>query len=62
MGSTLAGLKKNNVETHHCIDVNHLPEYQAQLFGERKDKFDRIVWNFPHAGFPPKNYGPGFEW
>ena len=28
--------------------------------------FDRIVWNFPHAGFPEEekneHKGPGFEW
>ena len=27
-------------------------------------KFDRIVWNFPHAGFPEASLreGAGFEW
>lgn len=27
--------------------------------------FDRIVWNFPHGGFPESeehHHGPGFEW
>ena len=24
--------------------------------------FDRIVWNFPHGGFPEEHNGPGFEW
>lgn len=31
-----------------------------ELLNPNAEGYDRIVWNFPHAGFPDKSYGPGF--
>lgn len=56
-------LLANGVTVLHGVDVRELGDQGviAKLDGDRQG-FDRIVWNFPHAGFPEKNYGPGFEW
>jgi hypothetical protein len=46
------------------LDVFTSPE--DKLKEGEEQKYDRIVWNFPHAGFPDEekneHRGPGFEW
>jgi len=39
----------------HDIDATKL---EFSIF---EKKFDKIVWNFPHFGFPENPHGPGFE-
>ena len=53
MERTLKDLKDRKILFQ--VDATKLDEFP------QKD-FDRIVWNFPHAGFPEKEKGPGFEW
>lgn len=56
-------LKDNHAQIFCEIDATKLntEEIIKKLDPENK-KFDRIVWNFPHAGFPDEQIGPGFEW
>lgn len=53
-----------NVAVYHHVDVNKLEDYKEKLIVE--GGYDRIIWNFPHAGFPEEQQGdhkgPGFEW
>tara|TARA_B110000285_G_C14735800_1_gene428511 strand:- start:329 stop:508 length:180 start_codon:yes stop_codon:yes gene_type:complete len=48
---TQKDLLKNGSNIHYEVDGTKLPEYEMQL-DPQYSKFDRIVWNFPHAGFP----------
>lgn len=67
MTRTLKDLAKNKAQVHFGVDVQKLTgeELRERLDPERTG-FDRIVWNFPHAGFPDEQKneerGPGFEW
>ena len=58
---TLKDLKQHHAQVLHGVDATKLNEHL-----EVGMKFDRIVWNFPHAGFPDvdknEHKGPGFEW
>ena len=56
---TIKDLDKNKVERRHGCDATKIADWL-----EKERKFDRIVWQFPHAGFPEENEvrGPGFEW
>lgn len=58
----LKDLEKNGAKLFLEVDGTKLPE-QQKLLDPKGEKFDRIVWNFPHAGFPEEGgKGPGFEW
>ena len=61
---TLKCLNRNGALVQHQVDATKLGDYRELLGGEEA-KFDRIVWNFPHGGFPEAeedHHGPGFEW
>lgn len=46
-------LKKNTVQVYYGIDATKLDNYDVKnLIDKNGLKFDRIVFNFPHAGFP----------
>ena len=67
IGRTIKDLKKNGAFVFHGIDATKLDEEkQVGDLDPKQSKFDRIVWNFPHGGFPDEekneHRGPGFEW
>lgn len=51
--TTIKKLEENGVKVLHGVDVGRLGDEaeRERLDGDREG-FDRIVWNFPHAGFP----------
>ena len=53
---TFKDLVKNGAKWHCGIDATKLDDQEicARIDPENK-KFDRIVWNFPHAGFPEED-------
>ena len=64
---TIKDLKKNGALVFHGIDATKLDQQnQVEQLDPDQSKFDRIVWNFPHGGFPDEekneHRGPGFEW
>ena len=57
-------LLRNGSEIHCNVDATQLIKDKERLDG-KDEKFDRIIWNFPHGGFPEgeeDHHGPGFEW
>jgi len=60
---TLKDLTNNKCKIFHEIDATKLNIADTlNIIDPELKKFDRIIWNFPHAGFPEENEGPGFEW
>ena len=51
---TIKDLHKLKATLINGVDARKLDQYGFPTF-------DRIVWNFPHSGFPDKPNGPGFE-
>lgn len=67
IGRTFKDLAKNGANFHSEVDATQLDSQEiCQKIDPEQKKFDRIVWNFPHAGFPEEakdeHKGPGFEW
>ena len=63
----LKKLTDNHAELFFEIDATKLDQEDIiKKLDPEGLKFDKIVWNFPHSGFPEqedgKKAGPGFEW
>eukprot|EP00941_MAST-03F_sp_MAST-3F-sp1_P004540 g4540.t1 len=63
---TMKSLKRNKCEIFTKIDATTISRPSVRkIIDPEKQGFDRIVWNFPHGGFPETkehHHGPGFEW
>lgn len=59
---TLADLEAAGARVVHGVDATRLGEAATLATVDPEGGgFDLVVWNHPHAGFPARRRGPGFE-
>ena len=63
---TIKCLASNKCKLFTEIDATTIAQEKVRsVLDPEKTGFDRVVWNFPHGGFPETDehhHGPGFEW